>query len=70
MTVNHAGALKKEYFIAYLKLVLNARECTIEEAKDITFNLFFRQNKEIYGEETYKQFLLAYQDLHCRLIAG
>lgn len=34
MTINHAGALKKEYFISYMKLIMNAFGCSVEEAKD------------------------------------
>ncbi|WP_456276110.1 hypothetical protein [Bacillus sp. AK128] len=65
MTVNHAGVLRKEYFQAYLMLVITSRQCTLEEAKDITFNLFFQQDPKRYGPETYHQFILAYQGLTC-----
>lgn len=63
MTVNHAGALSKDYFIAYLKLIMNARVCSLEMAKDITLELFFHKNLMEYGEETSKRFLEAFHQL-------
>jgi hypothetical protein len=63
MTINHAGALKKEYFIAYMNLIMNAFECSVEEAKDRTFERLFRLRESEMGQETYAQFLLAYRDL-------
>ncbi|KQL55141.1 hypothetical protein AN964_17580 [Heyndrickxia shackletonii] len=63
MTVNHAGVLSKDYFIAYLKLIMNARVCSLEMAKDITLELFFHSNLKEYGEETSKRFLEAYNEL-------
>ncbi|MEK4282032.1 MULTISPECIES: hypothetical protein [unclassified Cytobacillus] len=32
MTINNAGALKNEYFIAYMKLIMNAFDCSVEKA--------------------------------------
>ncbi|MBM7573679.1 hypothetical protein [Aquibacillus albus] len=63
MIVNHAGTLKKDFFIAYLSLVMNAKNCTLNQAKETTFERFFKQDKDIYGQETYQQFLLAYRSL-------
>lgn len=63
MTINHAGALKKEYFISYMKLIRNAFGCSVEEAKDKTFERLFRLRESEMGQETYTQFLLAYRDL-------
>lgn len=63
MTINHAGALKKEYFISYMKLLMNAFGCSVEEAKDKTFERLFRLRESEMGQETYTQFLLAYRDL-------
>ncbi|UOE53711.1 hypothetical protein LIT38_16465 [Bacillus sp. CMF12] len=63
MTINHAGALKKEYFISYMKLLMNAFGCSVEEAKDRTFERLFRLRESEMGKETYTQFLLAYRDL-------
>ncbi|WHY32406.1 hypothetical protein QNH44_15395 [Cytobacillus firmus] len=63
MTINHAGALKKEYFISYMKLIMNAFGCSVEEAKDKTFERLFRLREIEMGQETYEQFFLAYRDL-------
>ncbi|WP_407272877.1 hypothetical protein [Radiobacillus sp. PE A8.2] len=63
MVINHAGNLKKDHFISYLKLVMNSRECTIEQAKVITIELFFNNDENAFGKETYQQFLLAYNIL-------
>ncbi|URT69112.1 hypothetical protein LIS77_15030 [Cytobacillus firmus] len=63
MTINHAGALKKEYFISYMKLIMNAFGCSVEEAKDKTFERLFRLQEIEMGQETYEQFILAYRDL-------
>lgn len=34
MTVNHASVLTKDYFIAYLKLIMNCRDYTLKQAKE------------------------------------
>ncbi|MET4559771.1 hypothetical protein ABIA69_000914 [Lysinibacillus parviboronicapiens] len=38
MTVTHASVLTKDYFIAYLKLIMNSREYTLTEAKEFAFD--------------------------------
>ncbi|PAE40071.1 hypothetical protein [Bacillus sp. 7884-1] len=63
MTVNHAGALKKEYFLSYLNLIKISRNCTIEQAKEIAIEVFFHYNVEEYGSQTYLRFLEAYHEL-------
>ncbi|MBM7693342.1 hypothetical protein JOC77_002782 [Peribacillus deserti] len=63
MTVNHGGALKKEYFLSYIKLVWAARACCLAHAKDLTLELFFKNNKKLYGKDTYKSFMDAYEEL-------
>ncbi|MBT2696587.1 hypothetical protein J7E79_04010 [Bacillus sp. ISL-40] len=67
MTVNHAGALKKEYFLSYLNLIKLSRDCTIEQAKEIAMELFFHYNIEEYGLQTYQQFLAAFHELTDKL---
>ncbi|HWL24194.1 hypothetical protein ACE198_24840 [Neobacillus sp. KR4-4] len=67
MTVNHAGALKKEYFLSYLNLIRLSRNCTIEQAKEIAMELFFHYNIEEYGSQTYQQFLAAFYELTDKL---
>ncbi|MCJ8007162.1 hypothetical protein ACFFF5_06610 [Lederbergia wuyishanensis] len=63
MVINHGGSLKKEYFISYMKLIMNAFGCTVEEAKDKTFERLFRFQENEMGQQTYNQFLLAYQEI-------
>jgi hypothetical protein len=59
MAVNHGSMLGKEYFISYLSLIMNAKGCSVEEAKDIAFNLFFKGSEDVYGKKTYQEFLAA-----------
>ncbi|OCA85807.1 hypothetical protein A8F94_13120 [Bacillus sp. FJAT-27225] len=63
MTVNHGGTLKKEYFLAYMKLVMNFRNCSVNEAKELAMELFFKNDKDSYGTETYANFLKAVNGL-------
>ncbi|MFE8694916.1 hypothetical protein ACFYKT_00940 [Cytobacillus sp. FJAT-53684] len=64
MTINHAGTLGKEYFISYIKLIMNACGCSVDEAKEQKFKRLFNNQEESMGRETYKQFLIAYRELH------
>ncbi|RJS59261.1 hypothetical protein [Bacillus sp. PK3_68] len=63
MVVNHGGALSKEYFISYLKLIMNARSFTLEEAEWFMFKQFFSGKKDTFGKESYTKFLEAIEDL-------
>jgi len=63
MTVNHAGTLKKEYFLSYLNLITISRNCTLDQAKEIALELFFHCNTDEYGFQTYQRFLDAYHEL-------
>ncbi|WP_054768669.1 hypothetical protein [Lysinibacillus parviboronicapiens] len=63
MTVNHASALTKEYFIAYLKLIMNSREYTIKQAKEYTFDFFFKGDMKRYGPSTWLQFEKAIKEI-------
>lgn len=37
MVINHAGNLKKDYFVSYIRLIMNAHQCNVENAKDYVF---------------------------------
>ncbi|MBY0213857.1 hypothetical protein [Priestia aryabhattai] len=63
MTINHSGRLSKEYFVSYMKLFMNAYEYTAEQAKELTFQRLFGAQCESLGDITYKNFLLAYDEL-------
>lgn len=63
MTVNRGGVLGINYFLSYLNLILISRNCSLEHAKDLTMELFFRNDINQYGQETYGQFLAALKEL-------
>ncbi|WP_144790010.1 hypothetical protein [Lysinibacillus fusiformis] len=56
MTVNHASVLTKDYFIAYLKLIMNSREYTLIQAKEFATDFFFKGDMNRYGTSTWLQF--------------
>jgi len=59
MVVNSGGNLSEEYFRAYLSLVMNARSCSLEDAKDIMFKTFFQGNFASFGPITYSSYINA-----------
>ncbi|KAB2457601.1 hypothetical protein F8160_19625 [Bacillus sp. CH126_4D] len=63
MIINHAGNLKKDYFLSYIRLIMNAHQCNVEDAKDYVFQSMFRLKKNSLGKKTYQSFLEAYQEL-------
>ncbi|MFG3613363.1 hypothetical protein [Rummeliibacillus stabekisii] len=66
MTVNHASTLSVDYFIRYLELVMNARQCSLKEASHYMSEQFFKGVPHLYGEATAKQFEQAIQLLEKR----
>ncbi|MET3697492.1 hypothetical protein SAMN05877753_10688 [Bacillus oleivorans] len=63
MVINRAGSLRKEYFISYIKLIMNAYSYQVEEAKELVFQHLFGLQEDRLGHETYQQFLQAYREL-------
>lgn len=63
MTVNHASVLTKDYFIAYLKLIMNSREYTLIQAKEFAFDFFFKRDMDRYGPSTWLQFEEAIKEI-------
>lgn len=63
MTVNHASLLTKEYFIAYLKLIMNSREFTLIQAKEFAYDFFFKGDMQHYGPSTWLQFEKAIKEI-------
>lgn len=63
MVINHGGALKKDYFISYLRLIMNVKICNVDVAREVAFQKLFRNNKETLGKESYQQFVLAYEEI-------
>lgn len=63
MVINHAGNLKKDYFVSYIRLIMNAHQCNVENAKDYIFQNMFKLETNSLGKKTYQSFLEAYQEL-------
>ena len=63
MVINSSGALSKEYFISYLELVMNAKGCTLQQAKDFVFNRIFNNDAKHLGHSSYQAFLLGYENI-------
>jgi hypothetical protein len=63
MTVNHGGSLGRNYFLSYINLIIISRNCSLKQARDLAMQLFFRNNIDQYGTETYEQFIEAYREL-------
>ncbi|MEC1303660.1 hypothetical protein [Lysinibacillus capsici] len=63
MTVNHASVLTKDYFIPYLKLIMNSRDYTLKQAKEFAFDFFFKGDKDRYGTSTCLQFEKAIKEI-------
>jgi hypothetical protein len=63
MTVNHGGSLGRNYFLSYINLILISRNCSLKQARDLAMQLFFRNNIDQYGKETYYRFIEAYEEL-------
>lgn len=63
MIVNNGGNLSKEYFVSYLKLVMNSKQCSLVQAKDHMEIHFFKRNVKSFGEYTHSKFLEAVKEL-------
>ncbi|GEC89269.1 hypothetical protein DES34_101385 [Brevibacillus brevis] len=63
MKVNRGSVLSKEYFLAYLTHVMRVFQCTADEAKVKTVESLFHGDLDVYGGETQRNFLNAYDEL-------
>lgn len=63
MTVNHGGFLTEEYFRAYLSLVMNSRNCTLETAKDFMVTTFFKGDLSFFVPVSYASFINAFKSM-------
>ncbi|SNZ16952.1 hypothetical protein SAMN05421503_3072 [Terribacillus aidingensis] len=61
--MKNAAILSEEYFLSYLRLLLNTRGCTVEEAYQLTVDQIFEGDLDLFGEDTKKNFKLAYQSI-------
>ncbi|WP_077305306.1 hypothetical protein [Terribacillus halophilus] len=59
--MKNAAILSEEYFLSYFRLLLNTRGCTVEEAYQLTVDQIFEGDLNVFGEDTKKNFKLAYQ---------
>ncbi|QXE02147.1 hypothetical protein [Terribacillus sp. DMT04] len=59
--MKNAAILSEEYFLSYFRLLLNTRGCTVEEAYQLTVDQIFEGDLNLFGEDTKKNFKLAYQ---------
>ncbi|QGH32826.1 hypothetical protein GI584_01610 [Gracilibacillus salitolerans] len=63
MIIKNAATLKKDYFISYMKLIMNTMKCSIHQAKEMTFDRLFKNDPERLGTTSYQEFLIAYEEL-------
>lgn len=63
MIIKNGGILREEYFISYLSLVMNSMQCTLEEAKEVTFERLFKKNEKTLGTISFQHFINAYNEL-------
>lgn len=63
MVIKNSSRLSKEYFQSYFKLRMNTRGCSLDEARDQTYEELFSQREERFGKATYQHFLEAYEEM-------
>ncbi|MFS0562731.1 hypothetical protein AB1K91_18595 [Terribacillus sp. 179-K 1B1 HS] len=61
MILNKGGKLSVEYFLSYLELVSNARQCSTAEVYDIVFDRLFDQDETKLGQASFQAFNDAYE---------
>uniref|UniRef100_UPI003F4991E7 hypothetical protein n=1 Tax=Niallia taxi TaxID=2499688 RepID=UPI003F4991E7 len=63
MVINKGGNLSKEYFKAYMELIMNSMGLSIETAKEKAFLRLFSNNASTLGSISYNNFISAYCEL-------
>lgn len=63
MIINRGGTLGVAYFKSYSELILSPRISDLDEAEKSVFQRLFNNTPRQLGNETYQQFLQAYNDL-------
>lgn len=66
MRIIHSGKLSKAYFKSYMKLIMNTRDCSLEESSVITLERIFGEEKDGTDVEVYQNYLKAYEELRNR----
>ncbi len=67
MVINKGGNLSKEYFKAYLELIMNSMGVSIEAAKEKAFSRLFNNKESTLGSISYNNFIHAYCELEKEL---
>ena len=64
MVVNNGGNLSVGYFIAYMNLIMQAKQCSIICAQQSMLEKFFKGNPDHFGPVTYKSFIKAASNIN------
>lgn len=67
MVTKNGSKLSKTYFISYMKLVMNSREFTLEEARAYAFKEIFHNDETTNGQASFEQFEKAYEEMVAEL---
>jgi hypothetical protein len=59
MIINKGGNLSEEYFLSYMKLIMNSFQCSLDEAEKRTFKLLFNNQENTLGSISYSNFINA-----------
>lgn len=60
MVINNGGNLSKEYFKAYLTLIMTSMGVSVEMAREKTFTRLFKNQAKTLGNISYNNFIQAY----------
>ncbi|QBP39901.1 hypothetical protein [Paenisporosarcina antarctica] len=63
MVVNHGGNLSKSYFVAYLNLIMRAKECSASCAKQDMLEQFFKGDPNHFGTVSFQAFIEAIAEM-------
>ncbi|MFJ7666049.1 hypothetical protein ACIQXI_03015 [Lysinibacillus sp. NPDC097195] len=61
--MKHAKVQNADYFKTYLTLLMDHRECSLQEAIDFMVTSYFCNNIELFGHKPKQQFELAIRQL-------
>lgn len=63
MVIKNGARLSKDYFRSYLTLRMNTLDCSLDEARDQTYDEFFAANNNRFGKSTYNNFVAAVEEM-------
>lgn len=64
MVVNNGGNLSIAYFIAYLNLIIQAKQCSVICAQQYMLEKFFKGNPNHFDPVTYQSFIQATSEIN------